>query len=257
MNLEEYRNRESEKLRVSQLMSLIPHNRAKALDIGARDGFLSMQLAEYFDNVTAIDLIKPNIEHERIETKVGDITSLEFSDDSFDLVLCAEVLEHIPTKLISKACNELERVTKEYLIIGVPYNQDLRFGRTTCYSCNKTNPPWGHVNKFDLSTLEKLFPNMIVEKSEYIGTSKSKTNFISTFLMDLAGNPYGTYNQEELCIHCGKKLTSPNPRNLIQKIFTKIAVYINTIQKPFIIKQANWVHVLLKKTINPISNPSQ
>jgi ubiquinone/menaquinone biosynthesis C-methylase UbiE len=247
MNLEHYRQSANEQLRVAKLMGLIPHKGANALDAGARDGFLSVKLADYFDTVTAIDLELPNIAHERVRPQIGDMTQLEFKDNAFDLVLCAEVLEHIPTALLAKACHELSRVAKEYLIIGVPYNQDLRMARTTCYSCHQTNPPWGHVNKFDAALLKNLFQDMEIEKTEYIGTSTARTNALSTLLMDWAGNPYGTYSQDEACVHCNKKLQLPPERNLMQKVFTKLAIYINNIQQLCVGEQANWIHILFKK----------
>lgn len=247
MDLVKYRQSEKEQLRVSSLMNLIPDNGENALDIGARDGFLSKKLINYFNKIIAVDLVLPDIDHEKVECQIGDITNLNFLDNSFDLVLCAEVLEHIPTKNLYIACNELSRVTKEYLIIGVPYKQDLRVGKTTCLSCYKTNPPWGHINTFDLPTLTNLFSGMKVEKAEYISSTEAKTNFIASFLMGLAGNPYGTYSQDELCIHCGMQLFSPPTMNLSKKIFAKLAVTIDNLQKAFVEEQANWIHVLFKK----------
>ena len=247
MNLDQYRNSDKEQLRINSLMGLVPYNSRCALDVGARDGYLSKKLTDYFDTVTAVDLEIPKIEHKKVISQKGDITHLDFLDSVFDLVLCAEVLEHIPTKNLVQACSELCRVTKNYLIIGVPYNQDLRFGRTTCNSCKQKNPPWGHVNSFNLKNIEALFPLMKIEKIEYVGASKFKTNCISTFLMDLVGNPYGTYAQEEGCIHCGQKILAPLERNLTQKILTRIAHNINVVQQFFTIEQANWIHVLLKK----------
>ena len=37
---------------------------------------------------------------------------------------------------------------------------------------------------------------------------------LSTLLLDLAGNPFGTYDQEEPCIHCGAKLKPPPRRSI-------------------------------------------
>lgn len=247
MDLWEYRKSDSEQLRINNLMELVPHGLKCALDAGARDGYLSKRLAEYFDKVVALDLASPDIVHERIETKQGDISKLEFADNAFDLVLCAEVLEHIPTELLKEACQELTRVTNKYLLIGVPYDQDIRFGRTTCFSCGGKNPPWGHVNKFHEKIIEQLFPMVKVEKIEYVGQSKSETNFISTFLFDLAGNPYGTYSQEETCVHCGKKLLMPPERTFAQKVLSKIATYINRIQLQFVEIKPNWIHILMIK----------
>ncbi len=36
------------------------------------------------------------IDHPRVEAVQGDVTALQFADNEFDAILCAEVLEHIP-----------------------------------------------------------------------------------------------------------------------------------------------------------------
>ena len=197
--------------------------------------------------VTALDLEQPSIEHERIQCVRGDITALTFANASFNLVFCAEVLEHIPTHLLETACRELARVSKEYVLIGVPYKQDIRVGRTTCGGCGKVNPPWGHVNTFDENSVAKLFPEFTVAKQSFVGETDVHTNMLSCALMDLAGNPYGTYSQEEPCIHCGANLTGPRERKLWQKVLTKTAFISMSAQKLFRKPHANWIHVLLRK----------
>jgi len=137
MELTEYRASTAENRRTEDLIRLIPNKGDTVLDVGARDGHFSRILTDYFESVTALDLEKPTISGERIHPVAGDVTNLQFSNNSFDLVFCAEVLEHIPQHLLKNACNELSRVTKDFLLIGVPYKQDTRVGRTTCYSCGK------------------------------------------------------------------------------------------------------------------------
>ncbi len=251
MDLSHYRESDSEQKRTEDLMGLIraiPNGGKSALDIGARDGHFSKLLTEIYQDVTALDLEKPSIFHSNIHCVQGDITSLNFSDNSFDLVFCAEVLEHIPPHLLEQACSELSRVSRGFLLIGVPYKQDIRIGRTTCCSCGGKNPPWGHVNSFDKKRLIDLFPLFNINEISFVGKSDAITNVISTFFMDLAGNPYGTYNQEEVCIHCGNKLKNPPQRTLLQKIFTRAAFYIKKTQKPFSKAHPNWIHLLFKKT---------
>lgn len=248
MDLTEYRESDSEKNRTEDLMRLIPSGGNTALDIGARDGHFSKLLTEKYENVIALDLAKPSIFHQNILCVQGDVTNLDFSDNSSDLVFCAEVLEHIPSSLLDKACSEISRVAKEYLLIGVPYKQDIRVGRTTCYTCGKKNPPWGHVNSFDENRLAKLFPKFRISEVSFVGKTASRTNIASSVLMDFAGNPYGTYNQEEPCIHCNNRLTSPPERNLLQKISTRLSFYINDIQRPFLRERGNWIHILLRRS---------
>lgn len=249
MDLTQYRNSSLEVKRTEDLMRLISHSGNTALDVGARDGHFSRLLTEKYKNVIALDLEKPSILHKNIQCVQGDVTNLKFCDSSFDLIFCAEVLEHIPSNLLVRACAELGRVCNEYLLIGVPYKQDIRVGRTTCYSCGGKNPPWGHVNSFDENRLGRLFPKFEICEVSFIGETNSRTNSLSRGLMDFAGNPYGTYNQEEPCIHCGNKLKSPPDRNLLQKVSTRLAFYINNIQRPFLRVHGNWIHVLFKKVV--------
>jgi len=229
------------------LMWLLPGSQDSVLEIGARDGFISKLLAGHFPKVTALDLEEPRIDDERIRCVKGDVTSLNFPEASFDLVLCAEVIEHIPSRTLVRACGELSRVAREYLLIGVPYKQDLRVGRLTCQACGKKNPPWGHVNSFDEKRLKELFPEFDVFGMSFVGEIDAGTNPFSTFLTDLAGNPYGDYSQEEPCVYCGAKFGSPPERNLLQKALTKIACYVNEAQKAFSARRPNWIHILFKK----------
>ena len=54
---------------------------------------------------------------------VGSVTELTklFGPDAFDLILCAEVLEHIPFEMFQQALTELYLATKEYVLISLPY----------------------------------------------------------------------------------------------------------------------------------------
>ena len=247
MDLTNYRKSEAETARISDLISLLPGLGGSVLDVGAREGFISKLLLDHFAMVTALDLSQPDIGHERIRCVKGDVTALEFADGSFDLIFCTEVLEHLPTPLLAKACSELSRVSKDYLLIGVPYKQDIRVGRTTCGSCGKANPPYGHVNSFDEHQLLGLFPGFAVARTSFVGETASRTNSLSCILMDMAGNPYGTYSQEEPCIYCGETLTGPQVRRLWQKVLTKFAYWGTETQNLFASSHPSWIHLLLRR----------
>jgi hypothetical protein len=250
MDLSEYRESSAEQNRTNDLLDVINNIDSvhrNALDIGARDGHFSKLLAGRYESVFALDLEKPTFKYKNVNCIQGNVINLEFCDGYFDFVFCVEVLEHIPTNLLEKACSELSRVSDEYILIGVPYKQDIRVGRTTCYSCGTKKPPWGHVNSFNEKSLERLFPEYEAMKISFVGKTKSVTNDISMHLMDFAGNPYGTYSQEEPCIQCGKKLSFPPERTLSQKVATKGAFCIQRIQKLFTKEHHNWIHVLFRR----------
>src|SRR5262249_59414544 len=56
----------------------------------------------------------------------GSVLSLPFAADSFDVVLCLEVLEHLQDPL--PAVRELSRVARRGLILSVPYEPYFRIG---------------------------------------------------------------------------------------------------------------------------------
>lgn len=253
-DLTSYRSSPAEQQRVADLFALLPASGTRGLDIGARDGYLAKKLAERFHQVVALDLEKPDIDFPGIEPVQGNVTCLQFPDNHFDAVLCAEVLEHIPPHLLAQACLEIARVAKHKVVIGVPYRQDLRCGSTTCGSCGKTNPPWGHVNSFDEERLRKLFPSLAWEKASFVGTSTDRTNSISAALLNYAGNPFGTWQQDEVCVHCGAAIGLPQARNPLQRVATRTAFVFNRLQGFFIKPRVNWIHVLFSKpTANTIS----
>ncbi len=240
-----------QELRIKNILDLVKsisnERLEKVIDVGAQDAFISKKIADLLNKkVIALDINKPDIKERNIIPMKGNILDLKFSEDYFDLVICTEVLEHIQPEFLKKACNELKRITKKYLLIGVPYKQDLRLGRTFCKNCGKRNPPWGHVNSFDEYKLIELFNNMHIERISFVGKTKEATNFISTFLLDLAKNPYGTYNQKEPCIFCGAKLEKPSI-NLFHRICVKIAYALKEIQQLFVKEKPIWIHILFKK----------
>ena len=247
MNFSESRSSAAEKQRTEDLVRLFPKSGKVALDIGARDGHFSLLLADNFESVIALDLLKPEVKHSKVQCVEGNAANLDFDTRFMDFVFCAEVLEHIPTEILAVVCHEIERVSNDKILIGVPYRQDIRVGRTTCGSCGKINPPWGHINSFDESRIAALFPVCDINSISFVGTTTDQTNAISTKLMDLAGNPYGTYEQAEPCIYCGSALMPPPERDLGQKLAAKAAFWTRSVSETFSRPRNKWIHILLSK----------
>ncbi len=87
----------------------------------------------------------------------ADITSLPFETESFDHVICSEVMEHIPDE--SKAARELVRVLKPRgnLVVSVP-----RFlPEKICWMLSKEyyNANGGHVRIYKKEKIASLFEN--------------------------------------------------------------------------------------------------
>jgi Methyltransferase domain len=242
--------------RIARLFELLPASGALALDVGARDGHMSLMLAHRFDRVVALDLNSVPIDHPKVECVQGDAAALDYPDGHFDAVVCAEVLEHIAEPHLSRVCRELARVTGGSLVIGVPYRQDLRVGCTTCGHCGATNPPWGHVNSFDEAKLSSLFEGMRATRIDQVGRTRLVTNPLSVGLLHFAGNPYGTYVQDEPCLSCGQLLVRPPPRNFAQKVATKLATWGTDLQEVLTAERSSWLHVCFEQKAPGRSSPA-
>ncbi len=104
------------------------------LDVGCGEGFTLNRLrekgigkklegVEYSE--AAIELGKKT--YPEIKISQGSIYDLPYKDNSFDLVLCTEVLEHLEEP--EKALRELVRVSKKYLAISVPNEPFFMFAQ--------------------------------------------------------------------------------------------------------------------------------
>jgi len=85
----------------------------------------------------------------------GDVTRLAFAENTFDLVICSEVMEHIPED--GKAAEELLRVVKPggNLVVSVP----RYFPEKICWqlSSDYYSANGGHVRIYRKTRLKKLF----------------------------------------------------------------------------------------------------
>jgi len=100
---------------------------------------------------------------------------------------------------------------------------------------------------FDERRLTELFLPLQKVGMTFVGSSRARTNALSSWLMDVAGNPWGTYDQEEVCIHCGQVIGKPAERNLAQKLCSRLAFSLNAAQSRFISAQPNWIHMVFYK----------
>jgi SAM-dependent methyltransferase len=82
----------------------------------------------------------------------GDATRMPFPDDSFDLVIAAEVLEHIPAD--QRAMNEISRVLRPGGIAAVTVPAWLPERVCWALSDDYHNVPGGHVRIFTRRELE-------------------------------------------------------------------------------------------------------
>lgn len=104
-------------------INLVLKSEAKnVLEIGPGIGIVTKFLKEVGLKVTTVD-IDPELKPDEI----ASVLNLPFRDNEFDLVLAAEVLEHLPFEDFQKALFEIKRVTKKDAIISLPDSRRVLF----------------------------------------------------------------------------------------------------------------------------------
>lgn len=87
----------------------------KVLDIGIGTGMFALELMKYTTDITGIDVSEKMLDIARSKgltnVSVGDAVSLDFPDESFDIVISITALEFI--KEYEKAISEMVRVCKK------------------------------------------------------------------------------------------------------------------------------------------------
>jgi len=132
------------------------HCRGRLLDIGCGEGFVTIEVAKKIKaKIVGIDKEKDAIKFaisnnklENMEYSTGDIFKLDyFKDNSFDLVMSLEVLEHLEN--YEKAIEIMSKLSKKYLLLSVPNEPWFRMANVLRLKYLKRfgNTP-GHVNNW-------------------------------------------------------------------------------------------------------------
>jgi ubiquinone/menaquinone biosynthesis C-methylase UbiE len=141
---------------------LLDYHSKTLLDIGCDELFFYDKLKGKYE-ITLADCA-PRTE----QIKKEDVQNLSFANNSFDIVLCQQVLEHVPNPV--KAILELRRVAAKQLIISVPYEPFF----TLCRFLNwEKEHLWAITPRLLKLHLGKpVYENKICLKRYYVGVWK-------------------------------------------------------------------------------------
>ena len=99
-----------------QIDEVLKLNPDKVLEIGVGNKTVSNYLKSLGLDLITIDIdggLKPDV--------IGNVLKTPFQNNSFNVILCAEVLEHLPFSDFEKSLNEIKKVCGQYAIITLPY----------------------------------------------------------------------------------------------------------------------------------------
>lgn len=233
------------------ILDMIPQDVLTIADIGCGDGAITNVLAQRYQ-VIAVDISEEALKH--ISSKafptVASADCIPLPDESVDLVLSSEMLEHLPDKIFDKACREIKRVSKKYIMITVPNKEKLRRCFTKCNACRFEFHISCHLRSFNLTSIARYFTCCVVKHYAFCGSLKPKSfDIISYFENKLANSYFSVSSMPILCPSCGKVLSFPFQRNFAQKLTALLLessqLVLNSLlkRKP----EPYWLVVLLEK----------
>ena len=112
---------------------------AKVLDVGAGEGTYYNLLHDYFKNIDAVEVFKPNIDKYKLEEKYNkvyysDIKELKY--DNYDIIIFGDVIEHLEVEEAQKVLEYADKHSKE-MIIAVPYELEQGIAEENIYEIHK------------------------------------------------------------------------------------------------------------------------
>ncbi len=87
--------------------------------------------------------------------RVGTLAAIPWGDETFDVVVVSEVLEHLDDASLAGAVCEIARVLRRggRLLGTVPASEKLEELRVVCPNCSNVFHRWGHHQSFDKARL--------------------------------------------------------------------------------------------------------
>ncbi|MBC8434349.1 class I SAM-dependent methyltransferase [Desulfobacula sp.] len=98
-----------------QINEVISLNPKEVLEIGIGNGFVHNYFKKKGVKIKTLDIDKglnPDV--------VGSVLGVPFFDETFDVVACYELLEHLPYSNFRESLKEIHRVSRKHVILSLP-----------------------------------------------------------------------------------------------------------------------------------------
>lgn len=198
----------NEKERIRETIKMIPRDVESILDVGCGNGALINSLMGRYQKLVGLDSSKEALKHVRGDKIPGSIEGLPFGDNSFDLVICLETLEHLPQEVFTKGLLELQRVSKRYVLVSVPNNEPLEISLEKCPACNCWFHPFFHLRSFDEKKMKGLFEKFEMQSVKAIGAPAVDfpKKLVKPYLIMKMILNYPLFHPYSICPACGYRL---------------------------------------------------
>ena len=190
--------------KIRKIVKIIQKSRGNLLDVGLGTGEIERILDNSRLNLFGIDISPRSVNKAKRYLKgifkTGSIFRIPFSNDSVDIVLVLDVLEHLPTNKTYEAYSELIRVLKPggTLIVSVPLNEGLE------EMLKHGKNPNGHLRAYtpDILKTELKLSGFKIIRECYL-FAFSKLYFLKTFLVNIL--PFKIRNPNLMIVFAEKR----------------------------------------------------
>ncbi|MCP6718258.1 MAG: class I SAM-dependent methyltransferase [Patescibacteria group bacterium] len=125
-----------EKMRLKKIIQLAQLKKNDlVLDLGCGEGSLISLMPDLLQKIVGLDISKIALsrarknlkEKEGVELRLGNAENLDLPNESFDKIICSEMLEHVPRP--RKVMKEIHKILKNdgLLVISVPDEKRIQF----------------------------------------------------------------------------------------------------------------------------------
>ena len=227
--------------KLDEIKNSIPKDVTSIIDVGCGNGVLSNELSNTWQ-VIGIDRSRTALRGVVTPKVLGDIAHLPFRDESCDMTLCSEVLEHLPVDLLDKAVTEILRISRKYILITVPCKEYLPKNYIKCPTCGNVFNASYHVNTFDIDTLVKLFSDVFILRQFKCGKQVREYNPCLLKIKQHVGKSWARFSSDRhfICPNCRQTF-------LYKRTVNIISIFCDGLNRLVTRKHSYWLGVIFSK----------
>lgn len=249
---ERFLNNDQELNRFKNIHSLIPAATNSILDVGCGNGAFLKYLEDNGPNIkkAGFERSQTAIANKVCKSEIitGSSDRIDYPDNSFDVVLALEVIEHLPFRIYESTIKELQRIASKHIIISVPYRERQRLIK--CPYCGCSFSPYFHLRSFNEKIIKALFNGFVSTQILYI--NRYRDYYVWDYLKNIWYSKIKGIEKQvpvnSVCPHCGycemereTQFSQKMHQNKINKIKSRIRLltpYRNT---------STWLACIYKK----------
>lgn len=131
----------------------------KILDVGAGQGTYLPFLQDYFKNIEAVEIFKPNIVLYRLKKRYKEVYNVDIKDfkyDYYDIIIFGDVIEHLEVKDAQEVLKYALNRCKE-MIVAVPYLNPQGIEEENIYEIHKQDDLTDEIMKERYPYLKNVY----------------------------------------------------------------------------------------------------